>query len=88
MEMHTVTVEQSRKAQLGYGMARLGLFGGGGGMSSESGSGGRFRFWTPWAQRSTYCKRMSFVTGSWMLLHTAGKNRHRKEVTTEMLMDS
>lgn len=33
----------------GYGMARLGLFGGGGGMSSESGSGGCFRFcaWTP-----------------------------------------
>ena len=29
----------------GYGMARLGLFGGGGGISSESGSAACFRFW-------------------------------------------
>lgn len=37
-----------------YGAARLGLFGAGGGMSSVSGSEGRFRFcpWAPRAQRS------------------------------------
>lgn len=75
----------------GYGEAQLGLFGGGGGISSESGSDGRFRLCalTPWAQRSRYSKRISFVTGSWMLLHTAGQrktNGHsRKEVITETL---
>lgn len=65
-------------------MARLGLFGGGGGMSSESGSGGCFRFWawTAWEQRSTYSRRISFVTGSRMLLHTAGgetRSKHTHE---------
>lgn len=69
----------------GYGIARLGLFGGGGGMSSESGSGGCFRFWawTAWAQRSTYSRRFSFVTGSRMLLHTAGGGETRSEHTHE-----
>lgn len=64
---------------VGYGMALLGLFGGGGGISSASGSGGCFRFWawTAWAQRSTYSKRISFVTGSWMLLHTAGERNNK-----------
>lgn len=80
MEMYTVTGEQSmRPSCVGYGMARLGLFGGGGGMSSESGSGGCFRFWawTAWAQRSTYSRRISFVTGSRMLLHTAGERGNK-----------
>lgn len=39
----------------GYGRGRLGFLGGGGGMSSASGSAGRLRFWACWAavQRST-----------------------------------
>lgn len=59
----------------GYGMARLGFLGGGGGMSSASGSAGRLRFWACWAavQRSTYSRRISLVTGLWMLSHTPGK---------------
>lgn len=67
-----------------YGMARLGIFGGGGGISSESGSGGCFRFWawTAWAQRSTYSKRNSFVTGSWMLLQTAGEKKQQAHKQT------
>lgn len=64
-----------------YGAAQLGLFGGGGGISSESGSDGRFRVCalTPWAQRSRYSKRISFVTGSWMLLQTAGERKNEHE---------
>lgn len=65
---------------VGYGMAWLGFFGGGGGISSASGSGGGLLLWawTPWAQkRSRYSSRIFFVTGSWMLLHTAGKEDKR-----------
>lgn len=58
----------------GYGRGRLGFLGGGGGMSSASGSAGRLRFWACWAavQRSTYSRRISLVTGFWMLSHTPG----------------
>lgn len=76
MRMYSPTVH---KAQLrGYGMARLGLLGGGGGISSESGSAGRFWFGagTAGATRLMYSKRMAFVTGFWMLSHTAGQGRN------------
>lgn len=67
-----------RDPAVDYGMARLGLFGGGGGMSSESGSAGCSRFWpcTAWVQRSTYSRRITLVTGSRMLWHTAGEGNN------------
>ncbi|MED6276845.1 hypothetical protein CHARACLAT_007065 [Characodon lateralis] len=92
MWMFAVTVSGSPEGRAGgYGAAQLGLFGGGGGISSESGSDGCFRdcVLTPWTQRSRYSKRICLVTGSWMLLQTAGErktNMHsRREVITETL---
>lgn len=84
--IHTATLAQPRPAQatpaagLLYGAGLLALFGGGGGMSSASASGGCFRFcpWAPRAQRSRNSQRISFVTGCWMLLHTAGRENRQK----------
>lgn len=83
--MYTATVQKA--PTLGYGVARLGLFGGGGGISSESGTGGCFRFWAcpAWVQRSTYSKRISFVTGHCMLLHTAGERNNTQNSPKTLL---
>lgn len=77
--MYSLTVHKARLQ--GYGMARLGLLGGGGGISIESGSAGRFWFGvgTAGATRLMYSKRMAFVTGFWMLSHTAGQDGNTQE---------
>lgn len=60
-----------------YVMVR-GLLGGGGGMSSVSGSRWCFRVcpWEAAAHRSMNSNSISFVTGFWMLLQTAGNKEH------------
>lgn len=71
----------SRGMTLRYcGMLWLALFGGGGGISSESAGCLRDCIW---AHRSRNSKRISFVTGCWMLLHTAVRTTgHRWEQQT------
>ena len=65
------------------GLQGKSLLGGGGGMSSVSGSGWRFRF-CPWegaAHLSMNSKSISLVTGLEILLHTAvEKRRHVSRV--------
>ncbi len=57
------------------GMVWSALFGGGGGMSSES--AGCLRD-CAWAHRSKNSKRIAFVTGCWILLHTAVRTTRDK----------
>lgn len=61
------------------GMVWFALFGGGGAMRSAS--AGCLRD-CAWAHRSKNSKRISFVTGCWILLHTAVRTTRDKVRTT------